>query len=194
MLAAIRAGNEGAVDRLVPLVYDELRKLAGTFLANERPGHTLQPTALVHEAYLRLLGDGRPPWNDKAHFFRAAGQAMRRILIERARARARHKRGGDWQRVSLDTAIEGDLPRPESLLDLDRALSRLAKIDSSMAEVVELRYFAGLTVEQIGNALEVSPRSVQRLWTAARAWLHAELTPSVRRDSDGASLAVSSLE
>jgi len=187
-----RDAGDGDLDRLLPLVYDELRRLAGAFLHGERADHTLQPTALVHEAYLRLLGDGRAPWNDRAHFFRAAAQAMRRILVDHARARGRRKRGGDLERRSLDSAV-ADPDRlttdPERLLDLEEALSELEGLDGLAVRVVEMRYFAGLTVEETAQALAVSARTVNRSWTVARAWLHGRLgrsTAGERRETEPA--------
>jgi RNA polymerase sigma factor (TIGR02999 family) len=175
LLERARAGGEGATDELLPLVYDELRRLARARLGRERPGQTLQPTGLVHEAYLRLLGENQPPWQNRRHFFAAAAEAMRRILVERARRVVRLKRGGALERVSLGAAHDVVEPRLEEMLDLDRALERLAERDAEMAEVVKLRYFAGLTVEETGAALGSSPRSVNRTWAAARAWLLREL-------------------
>jgi RNA polymerase sigma factor (TIGR02999 family) len=171
---------EHSAETLLPLVYDELRKLARARLARERPGQTLQPTALVHEAYLRLRGvgdDGSPPWAHRGHFFGAAAEAMRRILIERARRYQRQRHGGELRRTTLQdreavAAFDGDR---EELLALDQALTRLEDRDAAMAQVVKLRYFAGLTVAETAAALETSPRSVNRLWTDARAWLFREV-------------------
>lgn len=168
-------GGEAAAD-LLPLVYEELRKLARARMARERPGQTLQPTALVHEAYLRLSGDGDAPWASRAQFFAAAAEAMRRILIEKARRSRRRKRGGGRRRVTLDEGLLQAEPAPEEILALDQAIDRLEARDAAMARVVKLRYFAGLTVEETALALETSPRTVKRLWTAGRAWLHRELT------------------
>jgi len=175
MLEAVSAGKEGAGDELFTLVYTELRRMARSKMAAERPGHTLQPTALVHEVYLRLLRDQKPHWGNRAHFFAAAAEAMRRILIERARSRGRLKRGGEVRHVQLETA-DGYLdPDSENLLALDQALTGLEARDAQMARVVKLRYFAGLTVEETAQALQVSPRTINRQWSAARAWLHREL-------------------
>jgi RNA polymerase sigma factor (TIGR02999 family) len=163
--------HEEAVDRLIPLVYAELRTMAEAHLRQERPDHTLQATALVHETYLRLLGDGYPNWTDRRHFFHAAGEAMRRLLIEHARKRARVKRGGHQIRVSLSTvnlAVEQD---PEELLALDDAIRRLKDMDPSAAEVVTLRFFAGLSVAETAQTLAVSATTVKRQWAFARAWL-----------------------
>ena len=175
ILDAISSGDRDAADRLLPLVYNELRALARVRMARERPGHTLQPTALVHETYLRLFGNAAPRWQNRAHFFGAAAEAMRRILIERARRQARLKRGANAERVAL-TEIAGEPPiDAEQILSLDQALQRLEAQDPSMAQVVKLRFFAGLTVDETAAALDIAPRSVDRYWTAARAWLYREL-------------------
>jgi RNA polymerase sigma factor (TIGR02999 family) len=174
LLAAVGTGNAGAVDALFRAVYHELRAMARAQMARERPGGTLQPTALVHEAFLRLAGSGEVGWENRRHFFGAAAEAMRRILVERARSRARLKRGSGRAPVTLDDlAQEG--PAADDLLAVDEALGRLERRDAAMAEVVKLRWFAGLTVEETASALGVSPRSVERLWTSARAWLHREI-------------------
>jgi len=174
VLAAMARGEADAAERLLPLVYSELKGLARARMARERPGQTLQPTALVHEAYLRLVGDG-VRWESRAHFFGAAAQAMRRILVERARRVARLKRGGGAERITLDDAAASVTPRSEDLLALDQALDRLAEHDRVMADVVMLRYFAGLTVTETAEALGTSERTVYRQWTAARAWLRHQL-------------------
>lgn len=173
-----RFGPEGGpTDELIQLVYSELRALAHAWLARERPGHTLPPTALVHEAYLRLVSDPEMQWESRRHFFGAAAEAMRRILIERARRVSRQKRGGDQQRVTLDEAFTpGDAPAAEEVLAIDLALARLEVIDAEMSQVVKLRYFGGLTVEETADATGLSARSVNRSWTAARAWLKRELS------------------
>lgn len=174
LLEAIDAGDVAAADDLLPLVYTELRKLARARLAREAPGATLQPTALVHEVYLRLLG-GDDRWQNRAHFFGAAATAMRRILIERARRAARIRHGGGQERVELmtgDAPIEIDI---EQVLAVDQALDRLAHRDPQTAEVVQLRAFAGLTVSETARALDVSERTVVRLWRAGRAWLGGQL-------------------
>jgi RNA polymerase sigma factor (TIGR02999 family) len=165
-----------AAEDLLPLVYDELRKLATHHMANERPGQTLQPTALVHEAYLRLLGaTPQPKWDGQGHFFAAAGEAMRRILVEYARRKKRLKHGGQLERVEID-AVELPLPMPdEELLALDEALNRLATIDSRTAEMVKLCFFVGLTQEQAAKELGVSIATAERLWAFARAWLFREM-------------------
>jgi RNA polymerase sigma factor (TIGR02999 family) len=177
ILNAIERGDAKATDELLPLVYEELRLLAASKLAQERPGQTLQATALVHEAYLRLLGDGAQHWSGRAHFFGAAAEAMRRILIENTRRKRRIKRGGDRNRVKIDDAelaIEGP---GDDLLALDEAISRLAAVDKTKAELVKLRYFAGLSLEQAADILGLSPTTAKRLWTYARAWLYRAITP-----------------
>jgi len=178
MLGEVQAGNLEAADELLPLVYAELRRLARSRMAREKHAHSVQPTSLVHQAYLRLLGDQQPHWEGRGHFFAAAAEAMRRILIERARQRASLKRGGDMQRVEYDEAQAKSEPRAEDLLALDAALDGLEAKDPTMANIVKLRYFAGLTVPETADALGLSPRSVNRLWTAARAWLHREMGDS----------------
>ena len=175
MLEAVSAGKEGAEEELFALVYDELRRMARSRMAGAQPGQTLQPTALVHEVYLRLLRKQEPHWDNRAHFFTACAQAMRHILIERARRKSRLKRGGEFRHVEFDTADGHIDPESEDLLALDQALTRLEARDAAMAEVVKLRYFAGLTIEETAQALQSSPRSVNRHWSAARAWLHREL-------------------
>jgi RNA polymerase sigma factor (TIGR02999 family) len=175
LLEQIGGGDPHAAEELLPLVYDEMRRLARWRLARETPGQTLQPTALVHEAYLRLVENPEMRWENRGHFFAAAAEAMRRILIERARRYARKKHGGEQQRIPLHEDLLGEQPRAEELLDLDRALEGLEAQDAAMADVVKLRYFAGLSVEETARALDVSPRSVNRLWTGARAWLQREM-------------------
>jgi RNA polymerase sigma factor (TIGR02999 family) len=163
---------------LFPLVYGELRALARVHLRHERPDHTLQPTALVHEAYLRLLGGQDPPWNDRAHFFHAAAEAMRRILIEHARKRGRIKRGGDRVRVRISGVHLGTEQDPDEILALDEAIRRLEEQDPRIADLVRLRFFAGLSVEETAKVLEVSARTVKREWSFARAWLYNALRES----------------
>ena len=179
ILAGVRGqSREAAMERLLPLVYDELRTLARAHLRHERPDHTLQPTALVHEVYLRLLGTTQPPWNDRQHFFRAAAEAMRRVLIEHARRRGRVKRGGRRVRVELgavDLANDEDL---EQLVALDDAFRRLEQQDPQAADVVRLRFFAGLSVEETAQATGLSERTVKREWAFARAWLYDALRDS----------------
>ncbi len=175
VLAAMARGEADAAERLLPLVYSELKVLARARMARERPGQTLQPTALVHEAYLRLVGEGAR-WENRAHFYGAAAQAMRRIMVERARRVSRLKRGGDAERITLHDDAVSVAPRSDELLALDEALDRLAAHDRGMADVVMLRYFAGLTVTETAEAVGASERTVSRQWTAARAWLRHQLT------------------
>lgn len=175
LLEAIEQGNPKASEELLPLVYDELRKLAAHKMASERPGQTLQPTALVHEAWLRLVGDRAGEFENRAHFFGAAAEAMRRILVESARRKKRLKHGGEWERVDLD-AVELPLPMPdEELLALDEGLDRLATVDARAAEVVKLCFFVGLTQEQAAKEMGVSLATAERLWAFARAWLFKEV-------------------
>jgi RNA polymerase sigma factor (TIGR02999 family) len=169
------AGDREALSRLLPLVYDELRRLAARQLGRERPGQTLQPTALVHEVYLRLLKDRDLAWENRAHFYGIAAQSMRQILIERARARHALKRGGHRDRVTLDENLLAAGEREVDLLALDEALSRLAALDADQSRIVELRYFGGLSIEEVAAALGVSPATVKRHWSVARAWLRREL-------------------
>jgi RNA polymerase sigma factor (TIGR02999 family) len=177
LLSAISKGDPQAAADLLPLVYDELRRLAAVRLADEPSGNTLQPTALVHEAYLRLVGapDG-DHWNHRGHFFAACAEAIRRILVEHARRKKRHKHGGERRRLSLE-AVESLVQTPsEDLPALDEALTRLTAHDPIKAEVVKLRFFAGLTMPEIAQTLGLSLATVERYWTYARLWLYAELT------------------
>jgi RNA polymerase sigma factor (TIGR02999 family) len=170
LIDAAAAGDSAAAAELLPLVYDELRKLAAARMSAEAPGQTFQATALVHEAYLRLVGDGQArSWDGRGHFFAAAAEAMRRILVDRARARATHKRGGGLRRVELDDVPATD--RHPDLLALDEALADLERHDASSARLVKLRYFAGLSHREAAAALGVTPRAADRLWALARAWL-----------------------
>ena len=174
ILSAIEQGDPHAAEQLLPLVYDELRKLAAAKLAQEKPGQTLQPTALVHEAYVRLVGDQH--FDNRGHFFAAAAEAMRRIVVETARRKKRAKHGGGRERVEVEL---DDLPTrlpPEELLALDEALGRLEQLDPVKARLVNLRYFAGMTIEQAASALNISRVSAHRYWTFARAWLHQQMT------------------
>ena len=178
ILNAIEQGDTTATDELLPLVYEELRVLASQKLVQERPGHTLQPTALVHEAYLRLLGPEQAKWanwQNRGHFFAAAAEAMRRILIDNARRKQRQKRGGAHRRVELDEIDVGEQRRSDELLALDEALTRLAEQDPAAAELVKLRYFSGLTLEEIAQIQGKSRRTIATHWTYARAWLHREI-------------------
>lgn len=177
MIQAIEAGDPLAAEQMLPLVYEELRKLAASHLANERPGQTLQPTALVHEAYLRLTAGANPgQWKNQGHFFSAAALAIRRILIENARRKRRQKRGGDLVREDLDLGTLEMCAEPkEDLLALDDALIKLSELDARAAELVQLLYFAGLTLPEAANTLGISPRTASRLWAFARAWLRNEI-------------------
>jgi RNA polymerase sigma factor (TIGR02999 family) len=178
ILVAIEAGDTKAAAELLPFVYDELRRLAAQRLAQEKPGQTLQVTALVHEAYLRLLGPAagdEPRWNGAGHFFAAAAEAMRRILVENARRKQRLRHGGDRRRLDLESLDLAAEDTPGELLALDEALAELAKEDAIVAEVVKLRYFAGLTIEQAAAALNVSVRTANRHWAYAKAWLFQKL-------------------
>ena len=183
ILHAIEQGDAKAAKDLLTLVYDELRRLAAHKMASEAPGHTLQPTALVHEAWLHLGGDQQPTWQNRAHFFGAAAEAMRRILVDRAREKQALKRGGDLQRVDMDGV---DLPMPmpdDELLALDEALDRLSTVDTRAAEMVKLCFFVGLTQEEAARELGVSLATAERVWGFARAWLLRE----VRKPTAGAS-------
>jgi RNA polymerase sigma factor (TIGR02999 family) len=176
ILSAIEQGDPSAADGLLPLVYDELRKLAAQRLAQEAPGQTLQATALVHEAYLRLVdGDQARHWNSRGHFFAAAAEAMRRILVESARRKARPKHGGGRRRREMHPDLVAAPEPDENLLALDAALARLARTDPLKARLVELRYFAGLTGDQAGEFLGIAPRTADRHWVFARAWLRREM-------------------
>ncbi len=179
ILNAIEQGDAKASDELLPLVYEELRRLAGLKMSQELPGQTLQTTALVHEAYIRLVGTENQNWSNRGHFFAAAAEAMRRILIENARRKQRRKHGGGRQRVELndaDMAIEG--PKTD-IIALDEALAKLAEEDSIKADLVKLRYFAGLTIEQAAKILEISQATAERYWSYARAFLFHEINKGV---------------
>jgi RNA polymerase sigma factor (TIGR02999 family) len=177
LLDAAAAGDARAAADLLPLVYAELRRLAADQLARERPGQTLQATALVHEAYVRLVG-GSPPqgWNGRGHFFAAAAEAMRRILVEQARRKGRVRHGGGRRRVELEDVAGVDDERADDLVALDAALDALARFDPVKAEVVKLRYFAGLTIEETAVCLGISPATAKRHWSVARAWLYRRLS------------------
>lgn len=184
ILSQIEQGDPSAAEQLLPLVYEELRKLADAKLAHEKPGQTLQATALVHEAYLGLVVNHKnATWDNRGHFFAAAAEAMRRILIDVARRKGSLRRRGNSQRHELK---EGDLvtfPVDDQLLDLDAALTKLADIDADVAELVELRFFAGLTIDEAAAALGISPRTAKRNWAYARAWLRREMDDDDRRNS-----------
>ncbi|HVR35586.1 MAG TPA: sigma-70 family RNA polymerase sigma factor [Methylomirabilota bacterium] len=175
-IEAIQGGDRPSADQLLPLVYEELRRLAAHKMARESPGHTLQPTALVHEAYLRLTGsDPSQPWDGRTHFFAAAAEAMRRILIESVRRKSRLKHGGQLERVNVDD-VELPLPMPDDeLLALDEALDHLATVDTRAAEMVKLCFFVGLTQAQAAKELGISLATAERLWSFARAWLFREM-------------------
>jgi RNA polymerase sigma factor (TIGR02999 family) len=173
ILSAIEQGDPHAADRLLPLVYDELRRLAAQKLAHEKPGQTFQATALVHEAYLRLVDvEKAQHWDSRGHFFAAVAEAMRRILVENARRKQRQKRGGELQRVDLQQAEVASAARPDDLLALDEALDLLAREDHQKAELVKLRFFAGLSVEEAARCLGISRATADRSWAYARAWLY----------------------
>ena len=176
LLQGWRSGDRKALDALLPLVYEELRRLAHFQLQKERQDHTLQTGALVHEAYLRLVGLNPPDWESRKHFFAIAAQLMRQILVDYARRRVAAKRGGGACKLSLEEATVVSKQRDIDILSLDDALKALAKIDPRQSRVVELRFFAGLSLEEISEALEIAPATVQRDWTAARAWLHREIS------------------
>lgn len=176
LLEKIEQGDSRAPEQLLPLVYDELRKLASAKLANEKPGLTLQATALVHEAYVRLVDvDYSQPWTSRKHFFAAAAEAMRRILTDRARRAKRPKHGGDLQRVPLDVDAVATPEVDGNVEALDQALERFAQIDPDACELVKLRYFAGLSMHEASTVLEISPRTADRLWAYAKAWLLSEI-------------------
>jgi RNA polymerase sigma factor (TIGR02999 family) len=176
LLSALREGDPHAASQLLPLVYDELRRLAAQKMRQEAPGLTLQATALVHEAYLRLVGrEAEQTWDNRGHFFAAAAEAMRRILVENARRKHRLKRGGELVRQELDEALLATPEPREDLLALDEALTKLAEIDKPAAELIQLRYFAGLSNAEAAEVLNISTRTADRLWAYARAWLHRAL-------------------
>ena len=175
MVRRASRGDQKLVSKLMPVVYDELRRLARRYVQRER-ATTLQATALVHEAYLRLAKDKKQNWQGRTHFLAIAAIAMRRILVERARARAASKRGGSRTRITLDESLVADKGKPVDLLALDHALTTLASLDAQQARIVELRFFGGLTVQETADAVGVSPASVKRGWTMARAWLRREVS------------------
>ena len=169
-------GDQQALEELLPLIYNELRRLAHNFLYRERPQHTLQTTALVHEAYLKLIDQRDARWQNRSHFFAIAAQAMRRILIDSARRHAAMKRGGPAEKLSLDEAGSVSVEPNANLLALDEALNDLAEIDPQQSRIVELRYFGGLTIEETAEVMNTSPATIKREWAMARAWLHQALT------------------
>jgi RNA polymerase sigma factor (TIGR02999 family) len=176
LLQAWSGGNKEALDRLAPLVYRELHRIAGRLMAGQRPNHTLQATALVNEAYVRLVDAREATWQDRAHFFALCARAMRHILVDHARARASQKRGGGQVTIELDEALAAAPSADVNLLKLDDALNRLAELDPRKSQVVELRFFGGLSLEETAEALKVSTKTVQRDWDLARAWLYGELS------------------
>jgi RNA polymerase sigma factor (TIGR02999 family) len=193
ILDRVQQGDSKAAEELLPLVYEELRRLAAQKMAHEVAGHTLQPTALVHEAWLRLVGDEPQRWNGRGHFFGAAAEAMRRILVENARRKRASKRGGDRVKGELDRLEVAATDDSDDLLALDDALTHFTAVDPQAAELVKLRYFAGLTVKQPAEALGVSPRTADSLWAFARAWLLRKIqgggSPSASGDGDSSSIS-----
>ena len=179
LLHAMRAGDAAAADALLPLIYQELHRLAKAYMRRERPDHTLQATALIHEAYLRLAHE-EVDWTSRRHFIGVAAHVMRRVLVDYARAHKAERRGGDLKRIELEDGLALSADRIEEVLTLDEALSRLAGANPRQARVVELRYFGGLSVEEIAPLLGIAPRSVKRDWTLARLWLYRELRPDTR--------------
>jgi RNA polymerase sigma-70 factor (ECF subfamily) len=175
LLRAWAGGRPDAADRLVPLIYQQLRHRAAAHLRRERRGHTLQPTALVHETYLRLADQRHVDWKNRAQFFGLASEMMRRVLVDHARRRKMHKRSGQWLRIPLGDALASAPAQDLDVLALDELLVRLAAFDARKSRVVELRYFGGLTLEEIAGVLDIAPRTIEREWRAARAWLHSQL-------------------
>ena len=175
MLADWNRGDHNAAERLMPLVYDELRRLARQYLQRERSDHTLQATGLVHEAYLRLVDQSSMSWQNRAHFFAVAAQVMRRILVDHARAHRAEKRGGEREKIAFDEALAPSDEKAVDLIALDDALHDLGQFDPRQSRIVELRFFGGLTNEEIGEVLEISPRTIKREWRLAKAWLRREI-------------------
>ena len=175
LLAEIRRGNRSVESELIPLIYDELRRLAGYYMRRERPDHTLQATALVHEAFLRLSNQREVTWQNRAHFFAIAGTLMRRILVDHARAHSRGKRGGTEHKISLEEVALFSPEQSEELILLDEALTQLTEEHPRQSQIVELRFFGGLTVEEVAEILKISPKTVKRDWSVARAWLYREI-------------------
>jgi len=180
LLSELTRGNQAAAEKLIPLIYGELKRLARNYMRRERPDHTLQTTALVHEAYLKLVGQQAANWQNRSHFFGVAASLMRRILIDHARGHLREKRGAGKRTLPLEEALIFSRERSEELVRLDDALERLASIDPRQSRIVELRFFGGLSVQETSEFLGVSPNTVKRDWVVAKAWLHSEL-----RESDG---------
>ena len=181
LLASYGRGNKESLDQLLPIVYDELRRQAARYLRREQAGHTLQTTALIHEAYVRLVDQRNMQWQNRAHFFGIAAQMMRRILVDHARSKKRVKRGGSEIRVSLDDANVAAKGQDLDVVALDEALERLAQIDEQQSRVVELRFFSGLSVEETAEVMGISKSTVKRDWSMAKAWLHRELSGEIAK-------------
>jgi RNA polymerase sigma factor (TIGR02999 family) len=181
LVESARRGDEQALSALMPLVYEELRRLAASYMRRERPGQTLQATALVHDAYIRLMQDSKLSWQNRSHFFGIAARSMRQILVERARARRAAKRGGSRIRVTLDAGLLATEAPAIDLEALDEALTRLEALDAELAKVVEVRFFGGLSIDEAAETLDVSPATVKRRWTVAKAWLARELAVKGRK-------------
>lgn len=185
LLSQLREGHSEAAAKLVPLVYKQLHRLATSYMRHERQDHTLQPTALVNEAYVRLVAQENREWRDRAHFFGVAARLMREILVDHARARQAEKRGGLAKKLSLDPTLEFSSGKSRELIALDDALRDLERFDPQQGRIVELRFFGGLTVEETAEVLGVSPRTVKRDWSVARAWLHGQLSSKKTHDDGG---------
>jgi RNA polymerase sigma factor (TIGR02999 family) len=176
LLTELRAGNQEAANRLMPLIYSELRRMAGSYMQRERVSHTLQATALVNEVYMRLAGGDPIPWQNRAHFFGVAARAMREVLLDYARCHIAGKRGGkEAQKVEIDVELPGVSPKIENVIAIDEALERLERIDPRQSRLIELRFFAGLSVDEAAEVMGVSPTTIKRDWRSAKAWLHREL-------------------
>ena len=175
LLKKLSEGNQDAAHQLIPVIYQELHRLAAGHLRYERPDHTLQPTALVHEAYIKLVAQRNTDWQSRAHFFAVASKLMRRILVDYARRHLRAKRGGGQEKLALDDVLLVSTERPDNMLALDESLTRLEKLDARQGRIVELRYFGGLKIEEVAEILSISPTTVRREWTSAKAWLYGEL-------------------
>jgi RNA polymerase sigma factor (TIGR02999 family) len=176
LLADLRTGQHQAHEQLFPIVYSELRKIAANYMRRERTDHTLQATALVHEAYMQLVDQTRVTWQNRAHFFGVAAQLMRRILVDHARSQNALKRGGDAQKISLDDSVGLAAGPPVAFDELDEALNRLHELDPNQAKIIELRFFGGLTVEEVSEVIGLSTATIEREWRMAKAWLHNQLT------------------
>ena len=187
LLSELQSGKSGAADQLLPLVYHELRRIAGSYMRRERSNHTLQATALVHEAYLQLVDQTRVDWKNRAHFFGVAAQLMRRILVEHARAHHAQKRGGSANKLSLEEAINYFPQKEMTLVALDDSLKELEKLDPRQSKIVELRFFGGLTTDEVSEVMGISTATIEREWRSARAWLHTQLSDlKDTKDSAGA--------